>query len=38
MTLWEDKQALEASEEAGNTLRAQALDDMGATEAPTVDR
>ena len=38
MTLWHDEQALEASEEAGNTLRAQAVADMGATEAPTVDR
>lgn len=38
MTLWHDEQALEASEEAGNALRAQALEDMGATEAPSVDR
>jgi hypothetical protein len=38
VTLWEDEQALEASEDAANALRAQALEDVHATEAPTVDR
>src|SRR5712691_3245302 len=38
ITLWEDEQALRASEERANTLRAQAAEDMGAAGAPTVDR
>jgi hypothetical protein len=38
ITLWEDEQALNASEEAANALRAQAAEDMGATQAsPTVE-
>jgi hypothetical protein len=38
ITLWEDEQALRASEEAANALRAGAADQMGATQAPTVSR
>ena len=38
ITLWEDEQSLAASEEAANALRAQAAEEMGATESPTVDR
>jgi heme-degrading monooxygenase HmoA len=38
ITLWEDEQAMQASEDSANTLRAQAADEMGATDAPTVGR
>jgi heme-degrading monooxygenase HmoA len=38
ITLWEDEQAMQASEEAANALRQQAADDYAATEPPTVDR
>jgi hypothetical protein len=38
ITLWEDEQALRASEERANALRADAADRMGATEAPDVGR
>ncbi len=38
ITLWEDEQALRASEERANALRADAADQMGATQAPTVGR
>lgn len=38
ITLWEDEQALRASEERANTLRAQAAEEMGAAQAPAVDR
>ena len=38
ITLWEDEQALRASEESANTLRATAADEMGAAQAPTVSR
>jgi hypothetical protein len=38
ITLWEDEQALRASEESANTLRATAADEMGAAQAPTVGR
>src|SRR5262245_10905983 len=38
VTLRKDEQALQGSEEDGSALRAQALEDMHATEAPTVDR
>ncbi len=38
ITLWEDEQALRASEERANELRAQAADDMGAAQAPSVER
>jgi hypothetical protein len=37
ITLWEDEQALAASEERANTLRADAAREMGAI-GPTVDR
>lgn len=38
ITLWEDEQALRASEEAANALRADAADRMGAAQVPTVAR
>ncbi len=38
ITLWEDEQAMQASEERANALRAQASGEMGATEAPQVER
>jgi hypothetical protein len=38
ITLWEDEQALSASEEAANALRADAASEIGATETPTVER
>ena len=38
ITLWEDEQALRASEERANALRAQAADDMGAAQEPSVER
>ena len=38
ITLWEDEQAMRASEESANSLRAQAADQMGATQAPKIDR
>jgi hypothetical protein len=38
ITLWEDEQALRASEESANALRAGAADQMGATTAPKVAR
>ena len=37
ITLWEDEQALAASEERANALRADAAQEMGATQ-PTVAR
>jgi hypothetical protein len=38
VTLWEDEAALRASEEKGNQLRAQAAQELGASQAPTVER
>lgn len=38
ITLWEDEQALHASEERANALRAQAASEMGATQQPVVER
>lgn len=38
ITLWEDEQALRASEERANALRADAADQMGAAETPGVSR
>lgn len=38
ITLWSDEQAMRASEEAANTLRANAADEMGASAAPAVAR
>jgi heme-degrading monooxygenase HmoA len=38
ITLWEDEEALRASEESANALRADAAGTMGAAEAPTVGR
>jgi hypothetical protein len=38
ITLWEDEQAMRASEESANALRADAADQMGATQAPKVAR
>ncbi|HKO28793.1 MAG TPA: hypothetical protein VJU80_15145 [Solirubrobacteraceae bacterium] len=38
ITLWPDEQALRESEEAANAVRAKAADQMGASEAPTVER
>ena len=37
ITLWEDDAAMQASEESANTLRADAAEQMGASQ-PTVDR
>jgi hypothetical protein len=38
ITLWEDEQALRATEESANVLRADAAGQMGAAQAPTVGR
>jgi heme-degrading monooxygenase HmoA len=38
ITLWEDEQALNAGESAAKALRADAANQMGASEAPTVER
>ncbi len=38
ITLWEDEQALRASEERANAVRADAADQMGATQTPAVAR
>jgi hypothetical protein len=38
ITLWEDEEALRASEERAIALRAEAADEMGATQQPTVGR
>ena len=37
ITLWADEQALRESEGAANALRANAADQMGASETPTVE-
>ena len=38
ITLWEDEQAMRASEERANALRAQAAEQMGVTGQPDVAR
>jgi hypothetical protein len=38
ITLWQDEEAMRASEESANSLRAQAADEMGAAQAPTIGR
>lgn len=38
ITLWEDEQALQASDERANALRADAAEQMGAAEQPTIER
>lgn len=38
ITLWDDEQSLQATEESANTLRAGAADEMGAADAPKVGR
>jgi hypothetical protein len=38
ITLWEDEQAMRATEESANALRANASGQMGASQAPTVGR
>ena len=38
ITLWEDEQALSASEERANALRAQAAEVGGTTQTPKVER
>ena len=38
ITLWEDEAAMRASEESANSLRAQAADQMGAAQTPTIGR
>jgi hypothetical protein len=38
ITLWENEQAMHASEESANSLRAQAADQMGALQSPTIGR
>ena len=38
ITLWEDEQTLRASEDAANALRADAAEQMGASQAPAVGR
>jgi quinol monooxygenase YgiN len=38
ITLWEDEQAMQASEERANALRAQAAEQMGASGQPEVAR
>lgn len=36
ITLWPDEDAMRASEDAANTLRASAAEEMGASDAPAV--
>lgn len=38
ITLWANEHALRESEDAANALRANAADQMGASETPTVER
>jgi hypothetical protein len=38
ITLWNDEEAMRASEERANALRAGAAEQMGATQQPTVER
>ncbi|HEY6836805.1 MAG TPA: hypothetical protein VI142_10210 [Gaiellaceae bacterium] len=38
ITLWPDEQAMQASEDSANSLRAEAADAMGVTDEPTVGR
>ena len=38
ITLWEDEEAMRASEERANSLRADAAQELGATQQPTVER
>lgn len=38
ITLWENEEALRESEERANQLRSQVAGDLGASEAPTVER
>ena len=38
ITLWENEQALNASDERGNALRADAAQEMGAAQPPAVER
>ena len=38
ITLWEDEEAMQASEERANSLRVDAAEQMGASTQPTVDR
>ena len=38
ITLWEDEEAMRASEESANSLRAQAADQMGAAQTPQIGR
>lgn len=38
ITLWQDEESMRASEESANSLRAQAADEMGAAQTPTVGR
>ena len=38
ITLWQDEEAMRASEESANSLRAQAAGQMGATQTPRIGR
>ncbi len=38
VTLWEDEASMRASEESANSLRAQAADEMGSAQTPTIGR
>jgi heme-degrading monooxygenase HmoA len=38
ITLWESEDALRQSEERANQLRSQVASELGATEAPAIDR
>jgi heme-degrading monooxygenase HmoA len=38
ITLWQDEEAMRASEESANSLRAQAAGQMGAAQTPTIGR
>jgi heme-degrading monooxygenase HmoA len=38
ITLWDDEEAMRATEESANSLRADAAGQMGAAQAPTVGR
>ena len=38
ITLWDDEEAMRASEERANSLRAEAADQLGAAQAPSIGR
>lgn len=38
ITLWQDEESMRTSEESANRLRAQAAEEMGADQTPTIGR